>query len=120
MVAFFNGRLGQFEATRVEHNQGGHLSLCSLKFLRFSFALKNQLIFKCVRADFLRGRRPSAQMARRVGAPRPPFTFENQSEFFRKESTEMEKKGYRVGRSQCPPPLRVPQSPVYIRKKDAG
>ena len=33
--------------------------------------------------------------------------------------TEMEKKGYRVGRSQCPPPLRAPQSPVYIRKKDA-
>lgn len=35
-------------------------------------------------------------------------------------STKKEKKDRREGRSQRPPPLRAPQSPVYIRKKDAG
>ena len=52
------------------------IRICSLKFLRFSFTLKNQLIFKCVRADFLRGRRPNVKMALRVGGGTRNATFE--------------------------------------------
>ena len=95
--------------------------------MRFSFALKNQLIFKCVRADFLRGRRPSVKMALRVGRGTRSATFETQSEFVRKESTEMDFPAIREWRSprlypeECrAPPRRALQSPVYIRKKAAA
>ena len=117
---FFNGAIGQLEAILSWFHRLRHLSCkSSLKFLRFSFG-KISLRFCHVRADFFRGRRPSVKMARRVGAARPPFTFENQSEFFRKVPTEMDFGDRQGGRSQRPPPLRAPQSPVYIRKKDAG
>ena len=51
-----------------------------------------------VRADFLRGRRPSVKMALRVGGGTRSATFEIQSVFFRKESTVLEKKGRREWR----------------------
>jgi len=58
-------------------------------------------------------------MARRVPPPTRRATFEIKSEFFRKESTVLKKKGRREGRSLRPLPQRAPQSPVYIRKKAA-
>ena len=73
-----------------------------------------------VRADFLRGRRPSVKMALRVGGGTRSATFENQSVFFRKESTEMENSASQEWRSLPPPPRRALQSPVYIRKKAAA
>ena len=73
-----------------------------------------------VRADFLRGRRPSVKMALRVGGGTRSATFEIQSVFFRKESTVLEKKGHWGWRSPRPPLRRALQSPVYIRKKAAA
>ena len=103
-------------SNRVGNNQSGHLS--SLKFLRFSFetfSRKKML----VRADFLRGRRPSVTMALRVPPPTRSATFETQSVFFRKEPTEMDFSASQEWRSPRPPPRRALQSPVYIRKKAA-
>jgi len=59
-------------------------------------------------------------MALRVGGGTRSATFENQSEFFRKESTEMDFPASREWRSPRPPPWRALQSPVYIRKKAAA
>ncbi len=59
-------------------------------------------------------------MARRVGGGTRRATFEIKSEFFRKESTVLEKKANREERSLRPLPQRAPQSPVYICKKAAG
>ena len=52
---FFDGRFGQFGAIRVEYNQSGHLSICTLQFLRVLFEFD-----------------PTVSEARRVGAPRSP------------------------------------------------
>ena len=60
------------------------------------------------------------KMGRRLdGGSRRP-TFETQSEFFRKESTDLENLDRRGWRSPRPPPRRALQSPVYIRKKAAA
>ena len=50
------------------------------------FALRKT---KIARAKHKRGRRPSVKVALRVGGGTRNATFENQSEFFRKESTEV-------------------------------
>jgi len=66
-------------------------------------------------------------MALRVGGGTRSATFETQSEFFRKESTEMENSVSREWRSprlypeeRRASPRRALQSPVYIRKKAAA
>ena len=59
-------------------------------------------------------------MARRVGGGTRRATFENQSEFFRKGSTEMDFPASQYWRSPRGRARRALQSPVYIRKKDAG
>jgi len=56
-------------------------------------------------------------MALRVGGGTRSTTFENQSVFFRKESTVLENSASQKWRSPRPPPRRALQSPVYIRKK---
>ena len=63
-------------------------------------------------------------MALRVGGGTRSATFENQSEFFRKESTVLEnldRRGWRSPRlypeERRAPSRRALQSPVYIRKK---
>ncbi len=58
-------------------------------------------------------------MALRVGGGTRSATFETQSEFFRKESTQMDFLDRRGWRSPRPPSRRALQSPVYIRKKAA-
>jgi hypothetical protein len=59
-------------------------------------------------------------MGRRLdGGSRRP-TFEIQSEFFRKESTEMDFANRRGWRSPRPHPRRALQSPFYTRKKAAA
>ncbi len=88
----------------------------SLKFLRFSFDPP----LEDVRADFLRGRRPSVKMALRVGGGTRSATFENQSVFFRKVPTVLDFPASRGLRSPRPPPRRALQSPVCIRKKAAA
>ena len=59
-------------------------------------------------------------MALRVGGDTRSATFETQSVFFRKESTEMENLDCWEWRSPRPRPWRALQSPVYIRKKAAA
>jgi len=66
-------------------------------------------------------------MGRRLDGGSRRATFENQSEFFRKESTDLKKKDCRGWRSprlypeeRRAPPRRALQSPVYIRKKAAA
>ncbi len=65
-------------------------------------------------------------MALRVGGGTRSATFETQSVFFRKESTEMDfanRRGWRPPRlypeERRAPPRRALQSPVYTRKKAA-
>ena len=66
----------------------------SLKFLRFSFALKNQVILSVSEPTFSeaevpsRGGQASVKVALRVGGGTRSATFETQSEFFRKESKD--------------------------------
>ena len=59
-------------------------------------------------------------MALRVGGGTRSATFETQSVFFRKESTEMDFPASQEWRSPRPRPWRALQSPVYIRKKAAA
>ena len=59
-------------------------------------------------------------MALRVGGGTRSASFETQSVFFRKESTEMDFSDRWGWRSPRPPPRRALQSPVYIRKKAAA
>jgi hypothetical protein len=59
-------------------------------------------------------------MALRVGGGTRSATFENQSEFFRKEATEMDFPASRGWRSPRPPPRRALQCPFYTRKKVAA
>ena len=59
-------------------------------------------------------------MALRVGGGTRSATFETQSEFFRKESTEMDFSASQEWRSPRPRPWRALQSPVYIHKKVAA
>ena len=59
-------------------------------------------------------------MALRVGGGTRSAIFENQSVFFRKESTVLKNLDRRGWRSPRPPPRRALQSPVYIRKKAAA
>jgi len=54
---------------------------------------------KIARVKHKRGRKPSVKMALRVGGGTRSTTFENQSVFFRKESTVLEKKDRREWRS---------------------
>ena len=59
-------------------------------------------------------------MALRVGGGTRSATFENQSEFFRKEPTVLDFPASREWRSPRPTPRRAVQSPVYIHKKAAA
>ena len=66
-------------------------------------------------------------MALRVGGGTRRAIFENQSEFFRKESTvleDLDRRGWRLPRlypeERRAPPWRALQSPVYISKKAAA
>ena len=66
-------------------------------------------------------------MTLRVGGGTRRATFETQSEFFRKESTDMDfsaSRGWRSPRlypeERRAPPRRALQSPVYISKKAAA
>ena len=72
-----------------------------------------------VRADFLRGRRPSVKIALRVGGSIRSAIFENQSVSFRKVPTEMENSASLEWRSPRGRARRALQSPVYICKKAA-
>ena len=59
------------------------------------------------------------KMTLRVGGGTRRATFETQSEFFRKESTEMENSASLEWRSPRGRARRALQSPVYICKKAA-
>ena len=70
-----------------------------------------------VRANFLRGRKPSVKMALRVGGGTRSASFETQSVFFRKESTEMENSASQGWRSPRPPPVASAAKPCLYTQK---
>jgi hypothetical protein len=81
-----------------------------------SFLLRNDLS----EPTFYEAEGRAFKMGRRLdGGSRRP-TFEIQSEFFRKEPTEMDFANRRRWRSPRPHPRRALQSPFYIRKKAAA
>ena len=70
----------------------------------------NRKIARAKNEKYLRGRRPSVKMALRVGGGTRRATFENQSEFFRKAPTVLEKKDRRGWRS--------PTQGNYLQEKE--